>query len=102
MSQETMVNIPEFISRPRLSGFQMLVVGLCSLVILLDGFDTQSISFVASLLAPHLGVRVADFGPIFGAGRIGSIVGGILIAIHWDNRQLFVAAGLPGILTTIA
>lgn len=85
MGQASIVNIPDFINRNRMSGFQMLIVALCSLVILLDGFDTQAISFVVPLLAPHLGVKIADFGPIFGAGLFGLTIGALFLGPFADR-----------------
>ena len=85
MSKPVVVNVAEFINRAPMSGFQVLVVALCSLVVLLDGFDTQSISFAAPLLAPSLGVKVAAFGPIFGAGQIGQMIGVLLVGPFADR-----------------
>jgi MFS transporter, AAHS family, 4-hydroxybenzoate transporter len=85
MSKLVVVNVAEFINRAPMSGFQALVVALCSLVVLLDGFDTQSISFAAPLLAPSLGVKVAAFGPIFGAGQIGQMIGVLLVGPFADR-----------------
>ncbi|MGC1778105.1 MAG: MFS transporter [Xanthobacteraceae bacterium] len=79
MHKPVVVNVAEFINRSPLSGFQALVVILCSLVVLLDGFDTQSISFVAPMVAAHIGVKVAAFGPIFGAAQIGQMIGVLLV-----------------------
>jgi AAHS family 4-hydroxybenzoate transporter-like MFS transporter len=85
MSQQFVINVPEFINRNRMSSLQTLVVALCSLVILLDGFDTQVISFVAPLLAQKLGIKVSDFGPVFGAGLFGLTVGALFIGPFADR-----------------
>ena len=59
----------------RLGGFQLRVIGLCALIALLDGFDTQSVGFVAPVRAVEWEVSVALFGSIFaictGAGAAG-------------------------------
>jgi MFS transporter, AAHS family, 4-hydroxybenzoate transporter len=81
----SVVNVADFINRAPISAFQMLVVTLCSLVVLLDGFDTQSISFAAPLLAPHIGVKLAAFGPIFGAAQIGQMIGVLLVGPFADR-----------------
>lgn len=94
----SIVNVPEFIDGSRMSGFQALIVTLCSLVILLDGFDTQSISFVAALLAPRLGVSVADFGPVFGAGLFGLTLGALFVGPFADRfgRKIMIIASVFG------
>ena len=51
-------------------------------------------------------IRATGIGWALGIGRIGSIVGpvvgGILISMNWNNKQLFIMAGLPGLLATLA
>ena len=61
-------------SRP-VSPFQIATVALCGLVLLLDGFDTQSIGFLAPAIAEELGIPVSSFGTVFAAGLFGLMVG---------------------------
>jgi AAHS family 4-hydroxybenzoate transporter-like MFS transporter len=44
-------DVPEFINRKRVGAAQYLTVLLCGLVMFLDGFDTQSISYMAPAIA---------------------------------------------------
>jgi MFS transporter, AAHS family, 4-hydroxybenzoate transporter len=48
---------------------------LCSLVTLLDGFNTQSIAFVAPSLVAAWKLSPAQFGPLLSATLLGSVIG---------------------------
>jgi AAHS family 4-hydroxybenzoate transporter-like MFS transporter len=54
-----------------------MTIVLCSLVAILDGFDTQAIAFVAPVIARELNFEMSAFGPIFGAGLLGLTVGAL-------------------------
>jgi AAHS family 4-hydroxybenzoate transporter-like MFS transporter len=51
-------------------------------------------------------VRSTGVGAGLGVGRIGAIVGpiigGQLIAAHWTTRDMFLAAAIPALISTIA
>jgi AAHS family 4-hydroxybenzoate transporter-like MFS transporter len=52
-----------------------LIVLLAIAVIMVDGFDLQSIGFVAPEIARSWSIDIAAFGPVFSAGLAGSMVG---------------------------
>jgi uncharacterized membrane protein YuzA (DUF378 family) len=43
MTPASSIDITQFIGQGKLSRFQYLVVALCALTVLMDGFDTQAI-----------------------------------------------------------
>jgi hypothetical protein len=47
LDAHSVVRLPEFIDDRPVSRYQYLVITLCGLVMFLDGFDTQSISYQA-------------------------------------------------------
>jgi AAHS family 4-hydroxybenzoate transporter-like MFS transporter len=55
--------------------FQREIFLLCFLIAMLDGFDTQSMAFIAPSLAAEWRVATASFGPIFSATLLGSMLG---------------------------
>lgn len=65
-------------ARP-LGRFQCIAIGLCILVAVLDGFDTQTIGMLAPSIAASLGVPVKSFGPTFSAGLIGMLLGAVTL-----------------------
>ena len=44
------LRLPDFVDERRVSPFQYGVITLCGLVMFMDGFDTQGISY----MAPHI------------------------------------------------
>lgn len=62
------------IDRRPLSRFQAGIVALCALVIVLDGFDTQCIGFLAPPIAKTLNLPLKAFGPVFAFGLIGLMI----------------------------
>jgi MFS transporter, AAHS family, 4-hydroxybenzoate transporter len=56
---------------------QRRAIGLCALVAILDGFDTQSIAFVAPVILKQWGLEAASFGPVFAAGLLGLMLGAL-------------------------
>jgi len=72
------VSLSDFIDQRPLSRLQIRIIVLCTIVTLLDGFDAQSIGYVAPALTKALGVQRSALGPIFGAGMAGMMVGALL------------------------
>jgi len=72
-------DVGEEIDRRRISSQQWMLFFLCSLVILLDGFDIQIVSFTAPLLAEHLGSKVTSLGLVFASGLAGLTVGSLIV-----------------------
>jgi len=64
----------EVIDHRAISSFQLLVFMLCGLVMVLDGFNAQSIGFLAPSIAEGLHVSIKSFGPVFAAAYIGLMV----------------------------
>src|SRR5258708_32336356 len=69
------INVSQMIDDARLSRFQLTVFALCALTIMIDGFDVQSISYVAPVLTDAFQVNRAMLGPIFSAGVGGNALG---------------------------
>lgn len=59
---------------------QRRAIGLCALVAMLDGFDTQSIAFVAPVILRQWGLATASFGPVFAAGLLGLMLGALVFS----------------------
>lgn len=69
----------------RLSGTQLRVVMLCAAVTLVDGFDTQSIAFVAPHIVDAWRVNPVAFAPVFGAGLLASFIGALVLGPMGDR-----------------
>jgi len=68
-----------------------LQVALISfIVIMVDGYDSLMISFIAPLLAHEWALRPTDIGKIFAVGYVGAIVGAIAMdrwRTAWDASR---------------
>ena len=89
--------ISEIIDLRPMSRYQFWTMALCGMVIVLDGFDTQSIGFLAPSMAETLHVPVKTFGPIFAAALVGLMISSMLsgpIADRWGRKGPIVACTL--------
>lgn len=89
------VHAPSIINEGRLSAFQYLVVLLCGLVMLVDGFDTQAISYMAPLMAKEWGVSRQLLGPIFSSALVGLMVGYLglsPLSDRFGHRRVLIAS----------
>jgi AAHS family 4-hydroxybenzoate transporter-like MFS transporter len=78
MAAVTTRDVSELIDRAPVGTFQKRAIALCALVAILDGFDTQSIAFVAPVIVKQWALEMSAFGPVFGAGLLGLMVGALL------------------------
>jgi MFS transporter, AAHS family, 4-hydroxybenzoate transporter len=72
------VDVVEFIDRQPVGGFQIGVLLTCAAVLVLDGFDTTAIGFVAPPLAGEWGLTKVALGPVFSAGLFGLMIGALV------------------------
>lgn len=63
-----------------LEGRSLRAVILCALVIALDGFDAQSIAYVAPSITAAWGLKPAAFGTVFSSGLVGLTIGALLLS----------------------
>lgn len=68
-----------------IGGFQIGIIVLCAIAAMIDGFDTQSIALAAPGIAKEFGTPLAAFGPVFGIGLFGGLVGAIIAGILSDR-----------------
>ncbi|GGM22236.1 MFS transporter [Streptomyces fumigatiscleroticus] len=78
-------------------GMRFGVVGLAFLAVLLDGFDSASLSFVLPSLAEQWGVASADFTPAVVLTNIGVVLGYLAsgrLAVRLGLRRMLIAGTL--------
>ncbi len=89
--------INEIIDQRPMGRYQLWTMALCGTVIVLDGFDTQSIGFLAPSMAESLHIPIKNFGPIFVIALIGLMISSMLsgpIADRWGRRWPIVTCTL--------
>jgi AAHS family 4-hydroxybenzoate transporter-like MFS transporter len=89
------LRLPDFVDERRVSRFQYGVITLCGLVMFLDGFDTQAISYMAPHIAKEWGLPTAVLGPIFSSALVGLMIGYLVLSPLSDrfgHKRVIVAA----------
>ena len=57
-SPATRVNVQTLLNEQPITPYQWLVFGLCFVIVLLDGFDTAAIGYIAPSLIKDWGVKI--------------------------------------------
>ena len=78
MHEHQSVDIQTFLNEHPFSWFQWLIFALCFVIVLLDGFDTAAIGFIAPSLIKEWGVTRPELGPVLSAALFGLAVGAII------------------------
>jgi AAHS family 4-hydroxybenzoate transporter-like MFS transporter len=97
MRDDKAVDIQAFLDGHPFSPFQWLVFALCFLIVLVDGFDTAAIGFVAPALVKEWGIARPALAPVLSAALFG-LAGGALasgpIADRVGRKAVLVVAVL--------
>lgn len=85
MSAALTVDIPSVIDNNRLSRSQLWILIMVGITVVMDGFDVQSMGYVAPAIIADWGVSKAELGPVFGAGLFGMLVGSLTLSVLADK-----------------
>ena len=103
--QQDSFHVPAFINDKPIGTSQCVITLLCGLVMFLDGFDTQSISYMAPQIAKEWGLSREVLGPIFSSALTGLMVGYLLLSPLSDRfghrRMMLVSTVAFGVTTLI-
>ena len=88
------VNVAEVIDGAEIGGLQVVVVAVCALVTILDGFDLHAIAFTGPVIARQWGIEATALGVIFSAAVAGMTLGAAFIGMLGDHFGRRVAVGL--------
>lgn len=79
------IDVAALIDEGKVSALQWRVFGLCALVAVCDGFDTQAIAFAAPTIAHEWAVPVSSFGLVFAAGLFGLTIAALVFGPLGDR-----------------
>jgi AAHS family 4-hydroxybenzoate transporter-like MFS transporter len=72
------VNVQTLLNEHPFSGFQWVIFALCFVIVLLDGFDTAAIGFIAPSLIGEWGVSKPALAPVLSAALFGLAAGAMV------------------------
>ncbi|MBB3664608.1 MULTISPECIES: MFS transporter [Prauserella salsuginis group] len=78
------MNITERIGAAPMSGYQWLIVALCTFMNCLDGFDVMAVAFTGPSVTDEFGLSGSEFGLLVSVGLIGMALGSMLLAPFAD------------------
>ena len=89
------VDVQSFLNEHPFSPFQWMVFALCFCVVLMDGFDTAAIGYIAPSLVAEWGVERAALAPVLSAALFGLAFGALSagpLADRFGRRKVLIAA----------
>ena len=95
MAEDNNLDLHKILDESKLTVFQISIMIICFGVVAVDGFDTQAIAFVAPALRESWEISPALFGPLFGAGLLGTLIGSIgfgSVADRWGRKPMLMAS----------
>ncbi len=95
MAQQRTVNVAQIIDEGAFGGFRWMIAVWCAILVTLDGFDNGAIGFVAPTIAREWGASMPSFGPVFGAGLFGLMLGALAsgpLADRYGRRVVILAS----------
>ncbi|SCK08833.1 aromatic acid/H+ symport family MFS transporter [Vogesella sp. LIG4] len=105
MSQQS-VDVQAFIDRHPFSPFQWCVFALCFCIVLLDGFDTAAIGYVAPSLLKEWGIAKPVLGPVLSAALFGLAAGALSagpLADRFGRKKVLLGSvGVLGLFTLLS
>lgn len=98
--------VQDIIDRAPMTARRWAVVGLCFVIALLDGFDTQSIAFIGPSIAEEFGMAATDMTWVITASTIGMAIGAMTLGSAGDRigrkNAVIIAMVLFGVFSIIA
>ena len=91
ISARRRVDVQHFLNENPFSGYQWLVFALCFFIVLLDGFDTAAIGYIAPSLIKEWGVTKPALAPVLSAALFGLAAGALSagpLADRWGRKRV--------------
>jgi AAHS family 4-hydroxybenzoate transporter-like MFS transporter len=97
METPAKLNVSDVVDNSRFGAFQSGILILCSVCLIMDGFDVQAMGYVAPAIIQEWKVPNAQLGPVFSAALVGVLFGSLLLSMLADKigrRPVLVGATL--------
>lgn len=80
------IELRSILNRRPLGSYRWRIVVACWLIAVLDGFDVQSMAFIAPVLAPEWQISRAMLGQVLTAGVVGLLLGSLIAGRLCDRH----------------
>ena len=97
MPPESQCRCPDFLNENPFSPYQWLTFALCFFIVLLDGFDTAAIGYIAPSLITEWGVQRPALAPVLSAALFGLAFGALSsgpLADRFGRKKVLVGSVL--------
>src|ERR687883_1545898 len=97
MPADRRIDVQAFLNEHPFSAFQWLIFALCFWIVLLDGFDTSAIGYIAPSLITEWGVSRPELAPVLSAALFGLAFGALAagpLADRFGRRAVLVGSVL--------
>lgn len=97
--------VSEVLDGARFSGFHFSLIVLCTLVAIVDGFDTTALGVIAPTVSRDWGLSLPTLAPALSASLVGMALGGAIggmLGDRFGRRPTMVAMFLIVMLATLA
>ncbi len=91
------LNVQQFVDEQPLGAYQVMVLGLCVIIVLMEGFDAQAMGFVAPVVSKQLHIARAALGTVLSSGLVGMMIGALTLGPLADRigrKPVIVASAL--------
>ncbi len=99
------VNVTELIDQRPLGTYQFVVIGICTFVALMDGFDSQAVGAAGPMIMATFHLQAAQLGAVFSSSSWGFLCGALIggpCADRWGRKPpLVVATSLFTLCTVV-
>ena len=79
------MDVKTWIDERPISKYQWVVLSLCFIIIMFDGYDAAVMGFIAPALIEDWGISRAEMGPILGAAMFGVAIGALIAGPNADR-----------------
>ena len=77
--------LDDLLAGPRSTRYQIVIVVVCALIAMIDGYDTQVIALAAPNIATSWSINSSSFGAVFGIGLFGGLIGALIFGFVSDR-----------------
>ncbi|WP_244848023.1 MFS transporter [Caballeronia sp. SL2Y3] len=105
MTTKTTIDVERALGDAHRPAFHFLLLALCGLCLVIDGFDAQAMGYVAPAVIAEWGVPKSALAPVFSASLFGMLLGALGLSVLADRigrRPVLIGATLFFGLTMIA